>query len=72
MIYKKNPEALNREVRIMLINAGIRQADLAEKLGKSRQSVSNLIRQRNISLNALTDVVNAAGYDLEINFVEKK
>lgn len=71
MIYSKNPDDLKRELKIMLLKEDIKQADIAEKLGKSRQALSNLIRQNNISLNALTDIVNAAGYDVEINFIKR-
>lgn len=71
MIYTKNSDDIKREIKIMLLNGNITQAELSEKLGKSRQAVSNLIRQQNISLNALTDIANAAGFDVEINFLER-
>ena len=55
----------------MLLNANMTQIQLSEKLGKSPQSVNNVIRQQNISLYTLTDIANAAGYDVEINFVKR-
>ncbi|GAA6278446.1 helix-turn-helix domain-containing protein [Enterocloster bolteae] len=71
MIYTKNPEDIKREIKIMLLNANMTQIQLSEKLGKSPQSVNNVIRQQNISLYTLTDIANAAGYDVEINFVKR-
>ena len=71
MIYTKNPEDIKREIKIMLLNANMTQIQLSEKLGKSPKSVNNVIRQQNISLYTLTDIANAAGYDVEINFVKR-
>ena len=71
MIYTKNPEDIKREIKIMLLNANMTQIQLSEKLGKSPQSVNYVIRQQNISLYTLTDIANAAGYDVEINFVKR-
>lgn len=71
MVYTKNPEDIKREIKIMLLNANMTQIQLSEKLGKSPQSVNNVIRQQNISLYTLTDIANAAGYDVEINFVKR-
>lgn len=71
MIYTKNSEDVKREIKIMLLNANMSQIQLSEKLGRSPQALNNVIRQQNISLNALTDIANAAGYDVEINFVKR-
>lgn len=71
MIYKKNTDDLRREIKIMLLNENLTQMELAKKLEKSPQSFNNLLRQQNMSLNTLTDIVNAVGYDLELNFIPR-
>ena len=52
-------------IKKAMIDTGTRQVDIVERTGIKRQSVlSERINQKNISVKALTEVLEAMGYEL--------
>ena len=71
MVYDNDTVPILKQIKKVMIDKDITQQVLSDRLGKSKQAVSNLFRQDNISLNTLNDLVNACDCDLIIDIVPK-
>lgn len=72
MVYNKdNMDSLIKLVRKAMIDNDINNNELAAKMGKSKQYISNLLSDRNdnININLLCDIVTACNCQLIIDIV---
>ena len=60
-----------RPVMIAMMDENVSVADLAGKLGLSRQSVNRWFQVDDMRFTNLEDVVDALGYDLEWQLVKR-
>lgn len=67
--YNGNIQDLIDAIRHIMIDKKIKQNDIAEKMGLSKQTVSNILnaRQPNITLDTLLKLCNAIGCKLYID-----
>ncbi len=74
MIYKPEYVSdLQKLIKHVMIDTDMQQADLAQRLNKSKQSISNLInKQDNYTINTLYQICNAMGCDLIIDIKPNK
>ncbi len=60
------------DVKVKCIEAGITQAQLAEKVGTSSQYVNRIIKKEDGVVNkTFVQMMVALGYDVEIKYVER-
>lgn len=59
---------IKKEINKLLIDCGISKADIAERLGVSRQRVNNILNKRNLSFSDIAMLLQSIGYDLCISF----
>lgn len=70
MIYSTPKELLSEIKRIMDIN-DITMKDLAAKMNKSQQSISQIFRISNPTLETLYNICNCLDIDIDISFNPK-
>lgn len=59
------------KLKILLDRKNISYSDIARKINKSPQSVAQIFKSDNVSIEKLKEISNAAGFDLVIEFKEK-
>lgn len=67
MIYINN-ETLVKEFKKLLIDNGIKQQFVADKLGISKQSLNLLLNKKHITFDDMQKMLACIGYELELNF----
>lgn len=69
MIYNNNIDDIMRQIRHIMIDNDIRQADISNKTGWTRQTVSNLLacRRDSINIDTLVRLCDAIDCDLIID-----
>lgn len=74
MIYKGNIHDLMKAVEHIKIDYEISNTDISNSMGKSKQTVSNLINGQtpNITLNTLISLCDALNCDLHIDIVPRE
>lgn len=73
MIYTdKSAVELHKLIKHIMIDSDIQQSDIALKMNKSKQSISNLLKQDNYTLNTLYQLCNALDCDLHIDITIRK
>lgn len=70
MIYS-DTQQLIKEIKNYMNMRDIKIVDLAKKIGCPANTLSQLMRQPNITLEKLNDICKALDCDLEINLIEK-
>lgn len=58
-------------IRQQMIAENITIKELSQKLQRTQSTMSMTFRQKNITLDNLTEICNALGYNLEINLIPK-
>lgn len=73
MIYTGNIIDIMKVIEHVKIDYDISNTDIAQDMGKSRQTVSNLLngQSNNITLNTLLSLCNAVDCDLVIDIVPR-
>ena len=61
-----------KKIKTMLIYKDLTITDLASKLGKSPQNLSNLLKKDNFREQELEQIADALGCDLRIEFVDRQ
>lgn len=74
MIYTGNINEIMKAIEHIKIDYNISNTDIANSMGKSKQTVSNLLngQSNNITLNTLLSLCNAMGCDLIIDIVPRE
>lgn len=70
MIYNGDNKQLKVEFKKILLDEDITQTEIADKLNISKNQLNNTFNKVNLSFNDIYKMLNAAGYELEINFVK--
>lgn len=60
-----------KKIKSILIYKDMTITDLSEKLGKSVQNLSNLLKKDNFRENELKEIADKLDCDLKIEFVDK-
>lgn len=61
------------DVKVKCIEAGITQAQLAEKIETSSSYVNRVIKKQNgVVNNTFVQMLEALGYDIEITYVKRE
>ena len=60
-----------KKIKSILIYKDSTITDLAAKLNKSTQNLSNLLKKANFRESELIDIADALNCDLEINFIDR-
>ena len=68
-MYNKDNK-INKALKIAMIQHNINNNMLAERLQKTKQATSNLLKQDNYTLDTLDNLLNALGYNLKITFID--
>ena len=68
-MYNKDNK-INKALKIAMIQHNINNNTLAERLQKSKQATSNLLKQDNYTLDTLDNLLHALGYNLKITFID--
>ena len=74
MIYSGDINDIIKMIKHIQVEYNMSNNDIAANLGKSKQTVSNLLngRQTNITLDTLLNLCNAVDCELEINIKRKE
>lgn len=62
-------EQLKKEVKKMVIDSGMSQKEVAEKMGCKPQQYTNIVGKENFAFRDVKRIADAAGYKLIIDFV---
>lgn len=61
-------EQLKKEVKKMVIDSGLTQKEVAEKIGVKPQQYTNIVGKENFAFRDVKRIADAAGYRLMIKF----
>ena len=61
---------MGKEIKKILIEEELTQAQLAEKIGTSQQNINAKIRRDNFNEKEIKEIANALGYELKIEFIK--
>lgn len=63
---------ISKEIKKILIDEDLNQADLAERLKTSQQNMNAKLKRDNFSNKEMIEIAEALGYELKIEFIKKK
>lgn len=67
-IYSDN-EQLKRELKKIIIDSGMSQKEVAEKMGCKPQQYTNIVNKENLAFRDVKRIANAIGLELRVEFV---
>lgn len=67
MIKYTDNAQIKKEIDKVLIDANTTKADIARKMGISRQQVSNTLNKKQLSFADISEILDCIGYDLYID-----
>ena len=67
-IYSDN-EQLKRELKKIVIDSGMSQKEVAEKMGCKPQQYTNIVNKENLAFRDVKRIANAIGLNVKIEFV---
>ena len=67
-IYEDN-EQLKRELKKIIIDSGLTQKEVAEKMECKPQQYTNIVNKENLAFRDVKRIVNAIGLNVKIEFV---
>lgn len=59
---------IKKEIRIMLAENGISQAELARRLNQTPANFNNKMQKANFRISELQEIANALGYEYKASF----
>lgn len=62
-------EQLRKEVKKMIIDSGMSQKEVAEKMGCKPQQYTNIVSKENFAFRDVKRIATAAGYKLMVDFI---
>lgn len=69
MFIYENNEQLKRELKKLVIDSGMTQREVAEKMEVKPQQYTNIVNKENLAFRDIKRIINACGYELRIEFV---
>ena len=70
-IYEDN-EQLKKELKKLVIDSGMTQKEVAEKMEVKPQQYTNIVNKENLAFKDVKRIAIACGYELQIDFVPVK
>lgn len=67
-IYTDN-EQLKRELKKLIIDSGMAQKEVAERMGCKPQQYTNIVKKENLAFRDVKRIANAIGLELRVEFV---
>ena len=67
-IYGDN-EQLKKELKKLVIDSGLTQKEVAEKMKVKPQQYTNIVNKENLAFRDVKRIAIACGYELQIDFV---
>ena len=67
-IYEDN-EQLKKELKKLIIDSGLTQKEVAEKMEVKPQQYTNIVNKENLAFRDVKRIVIACGYELQVDFV---
>jgi transcriptional regulator with XRE-family HTH domain len=62
---------ITKEIKKILIDEDLTQAQLAEKINTSQGNLANKMKRNNFTTKDLLEISEVLGYELKIEFVKK-
>ena len=66
-IYEDN-EQLKKELKKLVIDSGLTQKEVAEKMEVKPQQYTNIVNKENLAFRDVKRIASACGYELRIDF----
>ena len=67
-IYEDN-EQLKKELKKLVIDSGMTQKEVAEKMEVKPQQYTNIVNKENLAFRDVKRIAMACGYELQIDFI---
>lgn len=67
-IYEDNDQ-LKRELKKIVIDSGLTQKEVADRMGCKPQQYTNIVNKENLAFRDVKRIANAIGLDVRIEFV---
>lgn len=62
---------ITKEIKKLLIDEDLTQADLANRINTSQGNLANKMKRNNFSVKEMQEIADALGYELKIEFIKK-
>ena len=69
MFIYENNDQLKKELKKLVIDSGMTQKEVAEKMGVKPQQYTNIVNKENLAFRDVKRIAIACGYELHIDFV---
>ena len=69
MFIYENNEQLKKELKKLVIDSGLTQKEVAEKMGVKPQQYTNIVNKENLAFRDVKRIAIACGYELQVEFV---
>ena len=69
MFIYENNEQLKRELKKIVIDSGLTQKEVAERMECKPQQYTNIVNKENLAFRDVKRIANAIGLDIKIDFV---
>ena len=69
MFIYENNDQLKKELKKLVIDSGMTQKEVAEKMGVKPQQYTNIVNKENLAFRDVKRIAMACGYELQIDFV---
>ena len=67
-IYEDNDQ-LKKELKKLVIDSGLTQREVSEKMGVKPQQYTNIVNKENLAFRDVKRIAIACGYELHIEFI---
>ena len=69
MFIYENNDQLKKELKKLVIDSGLTQKEVAEKIGVKPQQYTNIVNKENLAFRDVKRIAISCSYDLQIDFV---
>ena len=69
MFIYENNDQLKKELKKLVIDSGMTQKEVAEKMEVKPQQYTNIVNKENLAFRDVKRIAMACGYELHIDFV---
>lgn len=69
MFIYENNEQLKKELKKVIIDSGLTQREVAERMECKPQQYTNIVNKENLAFRDVKRIANAIGLDIRIEFV---
>ena len=63
---------LTKKLKIMMLEKDMKQSEIAEKIGLTKQSINNYLSRDNFINDILIKIADVLGYDTKVTFVDRE